>query len=343
MSVHKRRAITQQQPLEQNDIVQKVMQFLKAPEQFQIAPVCKIFYKLSHDPNSFGEQKFMLIWKKEVVPPGYSRLGFIESDFDQTEVCVGGLFISLSELTPQSQRTLLNLITSCKILNNVLQIHWHFDSIKYSLPNLKYAQIQKNPLINLGEENLKNIHTLKIFHCSYKNLENVFFGKLRVLKFIHTFRSNWPRTDLQGKTDLEKFCVSVPAVNLPNLLTISIGYKTLWYSDLSKINLYPQVRTLHLQFDNTPMNNIFPNIQCLILSEKCHNRQSRMYLVGHPPDPPSIDLNNGFLAQFPNLKYFYTDFVIKNSENIPEFINVQDLSLVENVADFLHNLYIKKY
>jgi hypothetical protein len=89
--LNKQRRVVQQKPLEQHDITLHVLQFLKAPEQFKIAAVCKTFYKFSKDPRTFSfELKHWchLSWMRETdpVPSEYARLGFIEEDFDSTEI-----------------------------------------------------------------------------------------------------------------------------------------------------------------------------------------------------------------------------------------------------------------
>lgn len=334
----KRAIVSQRPPLQQSNIVQKVMQYLKVMEVFQIASVSKLFQNLSQKKNSFGEHIFIFHWTRETVPPSYRALGFESNDFENTWVQIknqkkyltGILKNCYRDMSQRSRSILHNLCVQCQIIPFFGQ---KFDPICFSLPNLKSARIEKHPVSLLGSQNLKLIQSLKLFNCCHENLTNIFFEKLTILEFTHySYRVN-PAT----VKDIDQFCTAVSSENLPSLKTITIGCKTKQICDLSFINKFPQVQTLHLQ-DDAKLVPIFSHVKCLIISHKGHFKPMSVRVITAPT--PSTDFHeNKILDHFPNLKYFYTDRVMINAKNnIPQNIIVKDLSDVK-----LSELYEKTY
>lgn len=259
------------------------MTFLEAAEHFQIAPVCKLFRKLSLDSNSYCDEEISMKHGRRDTSSftiRYSTLGFTENEkdgtfiyvrslqkrkcvtmeqgrhygcFDVEYIYIGPLLIVLS---PQIQNTLFRLVTKCCIGDR--PNYWEMSSIPFSIvpdvPNLKEARIKYSPVSILGDQNSKRVEILSLFSCNYNGLDNFIFDSLVVLKFTHP---SWSGSS-PSHSDFNQFFSSVSPASLPNLLTVSIGLRSMdgwnystddfsFQTDLTKINNYPQIKTLHLQ------------------------------------------------------------------------------------------------
>merc|ERR1711964_449372 len=101
-----------------------------------------------------------------------------------------------------------------------------------------------NPVSILGDQNSKRVEILSLYSCNFYGLDNFIFDSLVVLKFTHP---SWGGPLSASHSDFNQFFSSVSPASLPNLLTVSIGLRSIdgwnyetndfsFQTDLTKIN-----------------------------------------------------------------------------------------------------------